>query len=360
MVVRTRIQDMQVGDYIVCNYSATSGAVGTLSNLGGAPTTELPLGGSDTPNGSFYFIKVDKGLLIADRVVQHSISWDALNSGKLIQGGIPWNALPVMTSNTTPNGIASASSIFTTDYDAWQAFNRTIDALGWASDSPTFPQWLSYEFPVEKVITGYLIRCRTDDVIQAPKDWTFEGWDGQSWVVLDTRTDQTGWVAGGSRSYLFTNTTAFIKYRLVCNSNNGSTVAVSAGELEMFEVEAVTRSLTGGVAYADANNYSTTTDASNGGWPADNEWDKYIVNSDLGGKITKGDDNVWHWYAGVATWVQDTPVLAWQGASNRVVRSPYYASPAWYGASVNYVSYGGSSAVVSYVGFRPVFEYEEG
>jgi len=88
--LRTKIEDMQIGDYIVCDYTASSGIAGTFSNFGGTEGTEIPVTGSVTPNGTFYFIIVAKsnngGLLVADRVIQHSISWDKLNSNKLIQG----------------------------------------------------------------------------------------------------------------------------------------------------------------------------------------------------------------------------------------------------------------------------------
>lgn len=84
--LRSKIEDMQKGDYIVCNYQASSNAVGVFSNLGGTAGTEIPVEGSATPNGSFYFVKVDKGLLIASSVLQHSISWDTLNANRVIQG----------------------------------------------------------------------------------------------------------------------------------------------------------------------------------------------------------------------------------------------------------------------------------
>lgn len=84
--LRVNIADMQIGDYIVCKYNASSGAVGTFSELGTSTATEIPITGTATPNGTFYFVKVAKGLLVADRVVQVSISWDTLNAGKYIEG----------------------------------------------------------------------------------------------------------------------------------------------------------------------------------------------------------------------------------------------------------------------------------
>lgn len=85
-VLRTSIADMQVGDYIACNYSTINGFYQI-----GVVNTEIPLAGvtysaSQNNYGTFYFTKVDKGLLISDRVVSNTISWDQLNALEYIQG----------------------------------------------------------------------------------------------------------------------------------------------------------------------------------------------------------------------------------------------------------------------------------
>lgn len=46
----------------------------------------MPTTPGGTANGSFYFLKVDKGLLIADRIVQANISAQALNAKNYLQG----------------------------------------------------------------------------------------------------------------------------------------------------------------------------------------------------------------------------------------------------------------------------------
>jgi hypothetical protein len=89
--VRTKLQNMLIGDIISCKYIATSGSVGTFSELG---ITSLPLisqMSSATPNGSFYFVHVGYDIngrmkLIADRNIQHSISWDTLNTKGIANG----------------------------------------------------------------------------------------------------------------------------------------------------------------------------------------------------------------------------------------------------------------------------------
>lgn len=222
--LRTKIEDMQIGDYIACNYTASNGAVGTFSNLG-TEGTEIPVSSSAAPNGTFYFVKVAKGLLVADRVVQVSISWDTLNAGKFIEG-------KTMTLGTT---------------------------------------------------SGIL------------------------------------------------------------------------------------RSLTGGVAYADENGNKSLTEQGYGGWPTNNEWDKYIVNFPQD-KIHPGKtlDDVFHWM-GVASWCQDTAINGMQinktsqnvvtNSTRRICRGSHSDTSEMLVTDVWATPYG---YVDRKVGFRPVLEYKEG
>ncbi|PVC75086.1 hypothetical protein C2I27_04155 [Priestia megaterium] len=86
--LRTNITDMQVGDYIPCSYIANlaTNRRGYLVELGVSSKQEIPIPANALVDGKFYFIKVDKGLLVSDRVVQTSISWNTLNSAQLVEG----------------------------------------------------------------------------------------------------------------------------------------------------------------------------------------------------------------------------------------------------------------------------------
>jgi hypothetical protein len=46
-----------------------------------------------------------------------------------------------------------------------------------------------------------------------PKVWTFQGWTGSAWVVLDSQANQI-WGATEKRTFTFTNTTTYSKYKL--------------------------------------------------------------------------------------------------------------------------------------------------
>lgn len=78
-------KDLDIGKVIRCHYTATSNSVGTFSGLGEETSDLIPATSSATPNGDFYWVCVGydflgRKKLIADRNIQHSISWDTLNS----------------------------------------------------------------------------------------------------------------------------------------------------------------------------------------------------------------------------------------------------------------------------------------
>ncbi|SCY72078.1 hypothetical protein SAMN05720606_10891 [Paenibacillus polysaccharolyticus] len=107
-----------------------------------------------------------------------------------------------------------------------------------------------------------------------------------------------------------------------------SGVLVSLTELK--EMSTSIRLLTGGINASDK----------------DNEWDRYIVNSTLNGKVTAGDNNVWN-YNGGASWTSTTNAA---GSANRTGRGANgNAGASGYNPSA-YI------AAATATGFRPVME----
>ncbi|MGG3504996.1 hypothetical protein ABES58_05870 [Paenibacillus lautus] len=236
--LRTRIQAMQIGDYIKCHYNANNTAKTAAGHFFAFAqdtiATELAIDGASvvTQQGFFYLIKVDVGLLIADRIVRNTITWDVLNSSKYIQGR-----------------------------------------------------------PQERDGTGY-----------------------------------------------------------------------------DFGFDCTVRSVTGGVAYADMNGKYSLTDMGLGGWPTNNEWDKYIV-SFPASKIQTGKvlDDIFHW-KNTSSWCQETVVngLAHHtgaatigNSSHRIWRSPAIGLTGAFRNEANYGNFSASTIATSLIGFRPVFEYKE-
>lgn len=379
--LKTSIHDMKIGDYIVASsHRESSSSVPKLNtNMGNehvlnSGSYEDVYSGTTTGSILFYYVKVAKGLLISDRVIYHTISWDLLNTNKLIQE-LPWdngNIIPIMTSNNSPSGVASASGEYVEPlnnskvYRAWEAFHDNY--TGWLSDTPG-RGWLSYQFTKAEIVNGYKFKSSGSmyNLEQAPKSWTFEGFDGENWVILDEQKDVTNWIEGEYKSFSFSNSTPYLTYRILVTENQNTSRVVNIGHLEMYDTAGTIRSLTGGVAYVDENgNKSLTQVGDYGAWPTEtNEWDKYIVNfpEEL---IQEGKtlDDVFHWKK-MFTWCQDTPInnakyKSSTGGSDQRVRRGYgdtligdgFDSPKRFG-------FGPSNQVTNDIGFRPVFEYKE-
>jgi len=388
---KTSLEEMKIGDYIPCKYTApTSGQAGYFSELGTCTASEISLSGSATPNGLFYFIKADKGLLIADRVIQHSISWDTLNSAGFIEEqsssinispllisyqkttlGSPITGYYEYTARTTSSKHQGANLTIKKDeylitlqdeviieYDAFltgfysSAMNHFLHIIPY--DSP-----LSRE-PYYGLIEGriFSIHCQYSQPSQ--NVWhhmkhiinfstkTIENFvDGSSYTVSNqgfgTYTlGSIGMLCIGVGPYDYA---AQNKYRNITIKNANSEPVLVQFTDQMYLIS----SLSGGCAYADANGNATTSDQNLGGWPTTNEWDTYIVNSDLGGKITKGDDNVWHW-SNLYSWTKDTPITSIGANTNRVYRGK--------DSNNKLLQIAGSTANTT-IGFRPVLEYIE-
>lgn len=369
--LRENVLDMEIADYIVMKVISTG-----LHEFGGSTAgyTETPIHGTKLSllNTFIYMVKVEKGLLIADRVRSHSISWDSLNKQKAIEGN-SWNSsnlIPFMTSNTAPSGIVTASSVGSNQYGAFQSFDGKLSGAGknvWYTNGES-TGWLAYEFPEPKIVRKYAVTCgeATDTVASSPKEWFFEGWDGVNWIQLDYVTSQINWSESQKRHFPIDNNKPYMKYRMNVLANNSSAF-LSIGELEMFEFGGIMRSLTGGVTNADEIGQLSLIDKNKGGWPANNEWDKYIVNFPID-KIQPGKtlDDVFHWNVGVATWCQETPVTGTRhhdgvttGASgHRIWRGSANTSGS-VRKEVNYSNFSVSSISGTTIGYRPVFEYRE-
>lgn len=167
--LRTDIADMEIGDYIACGYIGANGIFNTSTSsnhwLINRVASEIPVTASNTPNGIFYFIKVDRGLLISDRVVHHSLSWDTLNTGKGIQG------TPI-TLGTTIGNIRSLTGgiAFADENGNLSTTNKGLGAF------PTNNEWDRYivNFPTDKIQSGKTLNDVFNLVIGSTsiRNWT--------------------------------------------------------------------------------------------------------------------------------------------------------------------------------------------
>ena len=127
--------------------------------------------------------------------------------------------MPTLTGNT-PNVLTSG--IYGSSYQAWEAFDAsTAYSSSWLSELWETPAWIGYNFGSDRLVTQYQLRNSNGSLTsRAPKDWTLQGWNGSSWVTVDTRTNQTGWVSGTPRTYNVATPGYFSQYRVRITDDN--------------------------------------------------------------------------------------------------------------------------------------------
>ncbi|WP_405169278.1 hypothetical protein [Paenibacillus sp. FSL H3-0286] len=142
------------------------------------------------------------------------------------------NLIPKMTSNTTPSGVASA-----TTYEAnpaWKAFDQD-DSTYWQSGYYGQASAIRYNFISPQKIRKYTMTCYGN---KAPKSWKFEGLsaDGVAWIMLDSQTGQIGWNAVPFREFFINNDNYYTAYRINVIENNGDTYYTYIYGIEMMGI----------------------------------------------------------------------------------------------------------------------------
>jgi hypothetical protein len=144
------------------------------------------------------------------------------------------SVVPLMTTNTYPSGTASASEAYSAT-PAYCAFNPTTN--GWLTNGTALPQWVRYQFQATICVAGYSIRPWWVDNYPArtPKTWTMQGSaDASSWTTLDTQTNYSFANSTDYAVFTFSNTTAYLYYRLYITANNGDAYC-GVGGWRMFQ-----------------------------------------------------------------------------------------------------------------------------
>ena len=132
-----------------------------------------------------------------------------------------------MPLNVATGGTATASDTYGPN-SAAAAFDGDIVTNGWGSTSATGASWLEYNFGAGngKVLTAYAFYNSPSMVGgwsstgYCPTDWTFEGYNGTTWDILDTKigapNQQNVWY-----NYNIANTTSYERYRIhITNPTN--------------------------------------------------------------------------------------------------------------------------------------------
>lgn len=144
------------------------------------------------------------------------------------------NIIPLMTSNTAPSGVASASGIYSATFDAYRAFDQTSHPLGWYERSGFTTGWLQYQFSGGQIIIKYALMPAWGYANAAPKNWTILGSnDGVSWTTLDTRIGEVFATDSTVKKYSFSNSTSYTYYRINVTLNGGNASYLGVGFLAL-------------------------------------------------------------------------------------------------------------------------------
>jgi len=143
--------------------------------------------------------------------------------------------IPQMTSNTAPSGIASQSSVYTVNA-ACKAVQGNNNGQYLSASNAGSSAWIAYEFTSNKTVRSYDVQggLGVAGIDRAPKNWTLEGWNGSSYDVIDTQSNQTSWIDTEFRSFSVSSPASYIKYRFNVSQSNDSSF-VNVGELVLYD-----------------------------------------------------------------------------------------------------------------------------
>jgi hypothetical protein len=344
----TDMDDMQIGECIACRYTAaTANTAGTFRELGTCIMPEIPVAGTSTPDGLFYFIKVDKGILIADRVIQTGITWDVLNASRYIEGIVSTYINPTIVSTNIDTSILNTPSYLPNLF-----VSSLLNIMNfYFKSAPPSLVYVQFEYPESHLLTSIQVFASLNAAGMEPlSNFSIKG--SVSGDFADEQLIYSGkyTTLGAWQTFNFLSTKKFKKFRFYAdtwNINNGGGGANIEAIIPYFSDYKI-RSLSGGNAYLGTDGKASLTNQTLGAHPTNNEYDKYIVNGHL------SDNAAWHW--NLACWGKDTPASNVKSVTGAVTTSNIYRVYRGYNllSRADYISSGYSDANI---GFRPVLEY---
>ncbi|VGO18383.1 discoidin domain-containing protein [Pontiella sulfatireligans] len=159
------------------------------------------------------------------------MTWSLNRQGSLIED-INFDTLFKINAAMT-QAVVVASGENTPNETAVKAFDGDVNTK-WLTFTNT--AWIAYDYTSTNAaaMTQYSITSANDGDARDPKDWEFQGSNdgGMSWDTLDVRTNQDFTARFQTKTYPFSNSTAYKVYRLNITANNGNAYTQLA-ELEL-------------------------------------------------------------------------------------------------------------------------------
>lgn len=338
--IKNKLSDMEVGDIIPCRYTVlTVGEVGYFSELGYCDRELVDLSSATAlPDGKFYFVKVDRNKLIADRNIQRNIKWNTINTKDIIDktsfsdlyGVANTNntnkILQDVTSNQTEDGVFYGSSENNTTNEAY--FNCFIsdETVWWDTGNTDASNYIGYKITngTNIKINGFKVKKVKGSSQYYPKSIKIE-------VIKQGEENFTTVFMGENFKpdvAQFFSIKPISCTEIKVTIGNYSSTQRRLVKIELFnsdeDISITSYNISvpkGGVAHYDNDTLSYSLENKNGGgYPKCNDWDTYVCKSNLNGKITPSDDEIWN-YSTSVSWCRETVITGVKdlnGATNVV------------------------------------------
>jgi hypothetical protein len=197
---------------------------GTAKAVGNNSSGQLGLGNTNNPIIEISDIPISGIKSVVDNV----ISLIEVLMKYLFQDGEEIKTYGALSSILNPDNVIPKQSSHVFDHD------KIVGYTAGRAPSVSSPIEYAIDFGEEKVIYKYTIITDTKDS-DSPSDWTFQGWDGKEWKILDTQVGIKDWSYRMARTFDIPNTLAFSQYKVVITKTVGVTNWLQIMEIEMYE-----------------------------------------------------------------------------------------------------------------------------
>lgn len=125
--------------------------------------------------------------------------------------------------------------------DNWDGANVPANAFDgltttwWQAQNTGFPHWIRYAMPAAHKIKKFQLSTISTSTTTAPRDFTFESFNGATWDVLLTIFDTPPWSLNETRTFWVpTPTTARTDYRIQITRIQSAPNNVAIGDIKFF------------------------------------------------------------------------------------------------------------------------------
>lgn len=159
---------------------------------------------------------------------------------KQITSSDPEPVIPKLSSNIQDGYEVSASSIASSSYREWKAFNDSNVSSSdcWISKNGALPPyWLRVTLPEKMYVSKYSIESRNYTPSSSPKSWIFQGSnDAIKWDDIDTRLNVENWESAEYREYSVLSVNKYKYYRLYILDKYGSSGSYNYVAIGSFQI----------------------------------------------------------------------------------------------------------------------------